>query len=137
MTIRAEERPTKLTRSERPTRTPINGSRDVLNVRGQEEGFHYCWVNESNVDRYLEGDYEFVTHEVIVGDKKLQAAAMGSKHSKAVGNGVTAYLMRCPDEIYQDELKSVATKTNEVESTLNEKADGQYGNIEVSRKRIS
>lgn len=137
MTIRAEERPTKLNRSERPTRTPINGSRDVLNVRGQEEGFHYCWVNEDNVDRYLDGDYEFVTHEVIVGDKKLQAAAIGAKHSKAVGNGVTAYLMRCPDEIYQDELKSIATKTNEVEATLHDKAEGQYGNVEISRKRIS
>jgi hypothetical protein len=131
----AEERPSKLNRSERPTRSPINGSRDILNVRGQEEGFHYCWVNEDNVDRYLDSDYEFVTHEVIVGDKKIEAAAMGSKHSKAVGNGVTAYLLRCPNDIFEDELRSVAEKTNQVESTLNNKTDGQYGDINVSVKR--
>lgn len=132
-----EDRPSKLNRSDRPSRTPINGARDILNVRGQEVGFHYCWVNEDNVDRYLDGLYEFVSHAVVVGDKKLEAAAMGTKHTKAVGNGVTAYLMRCPDDIYEDELKSIATKTNEVESTLNQKSDGQYGNVEIQSKRVS
>lgn len=135
MSIHATERPSKLNRSERPSRSPINGSRDILNVRGQEEGFHYCWVNEDNIDRYLSGDYEFVSHEVTVGDKKIEAAAMGSKHSKAVGNGVTAYLMRCPNEVYEDEIRNINEKTDAIESTLKQKADGQYGDITVSTKR--
>lgn len=133
--VHAEDRPSKLNRSERPVRTPINGARDILNVRGQEAGFHYCWVNEDNVGRYLEGGYEFVSHDVIVGDKKIEATAMGTHHTKAVGNGVTGYLMRCPEEFYEDELRNVAQKTNEVESTLNNKSDGQYGNVEISSKR--
>jgi len=135
--VHAEGRPSKLARSERPVRTPINGTRDILNVKGQEEGFHYCWVNEDNVDRYLDGGYDFVTHDVTVGDKKLSAASMGSKINKAVGNGVQAFLLRCPNDVYEDELKQIADATDETEATLvsaNNKSDGQYGTISVSHK---
>lgn len=136
--VHATGRPSKLNRSDRPTRTPINGARDILNVRGKEAGFHYCWVNEDNVDRYVEGGYDFVTHEVIVGDKRLEATAQGSKHTKAVGNSVTGYLMRCPEEVYEDELARIAEATDDTEASLVEnKSDGQYGNISISQKKTA
>ncbi len=65
-----EERPEKLNRSERPKRSPL-GRRDKLKVTGQEPGWHYCWVNDENVDEYMEHDYVFVTHEVSVGSKAV------------------------------------------------------------------
>jgi hypothetical protein len=137
--VHAEGRPSKLTRAERPTRTPINGIRDILNVKGKEDGWHYCWVNEDNVDRYIEGGYFWVDHDVIVGDKRLSAASMGSKISKPVGNGVTAFLLRCPDEIYDDEIARIEEATAATEDSLKQstnKSDGQYGNVSISRKRV-
>lgn len=136
----AQDRPSTLNRSERPTRVPINGLRDKLVIRGQQPGWHYCWVNEDKVERYLLGGYEFVTHEVRVGDRKIdQASMIGGKVAMAVGNGVTAYAMRCPEEIYEEELKLVQERTDETEQSLranlNSGAEGRYGKVEIGRGR--
>lgn len=144
-----EERPSTALgeRSDNPKRVPIQGRRDVLSVRGQEPGWHYCWVNdriggdEGNIDRYLEGGYEFVEHAVIIGDRKIDSASrMGNKISKAVGNGVTAYLMRCPEEVYQEELalmnEDAWRQTTAIEASLNAKEEGKYGKVEISNKPL-
>src|SRR4051812_37105224 len=102
------EKPSTLNRSERPQRVPINGLRDKMSVRGQEPGWHYCWVNEENCPRYALGRFEFVSHEVQVGDRKIDTASMiGGKVAMPVGNGVTAFLMRCPEDVYEEEMKIV------------------------------
>lgn len=140
---RKEDRPSSLNRSGLPTRTPIHGKRDRLAVKGQEPGFHYCWVNDEengNIDRYLEGGYEFVAHDVIVGDKKVSIASqIGGKISRAVGNGIMAYLMRCTDEIYQEELdlmhKEVDEKEMQMKQNLNERNDGRYGSVEIDTSK--
>lgn len=135
-----EDRPSKINPSERPRRNPVNGTRDVLNVQGQEEGYHYCWVNEDNVPRYEQASYEFVTHEVRIGDKLINnASQMGGKVSKAVGNGVTGYLMRVLDEYYKADMAALAADIDELEGTmkaeLNSGADGQYGKVEISQNK--
>lgn len=93
---------------ERPSRkdkTPINGMRTKLEVTGQEPGFHYAWINDENVGTALDNDYEFVEHAVKVGHKHIDVSQMqGSKISRNVGNGVVAYLMRIPEEWYQDNM---------------------------------
>ena len=136
----APERPSTLNRSERPQRVPINGLRDKIAVRGQEPGWHYCWVNEDNVDSYLLGGYEFVTHEVRVGDRKIDNASMiGGKVATKAGNGITAFLMRCPQEIYEEEMALVQERTDDTEQSLranlNSGADGRYGKVEIGRGR--
>lgn len=134
-----EDRPVAVNRSERPKRQPINGYRDLLSVQGKEEGFHYCWVNEDKVPRYEQGWYEFVTHDVIIGDKRVNTAAqLGGKVSLAVGNQMTAYLMRIPNEYYDEDMKAQSDMVDEVESSmkakLNSGADGQYGSVEIGRR---
>lgn len=134
-----EDRPTRINRSDRPKRQPINGYRDLLSVQGKEEGYHYCWVNEDKVPRYEQGWYEFVTHDVIIGDKKVNTAAqLGGKVSLAVGNQMTAYLMRIPVEYYEEDMKAQANAVDEVEASmkakLNSGADGQYGSVEIGRR---
>lgn len=139
-TERQVDRPSSLNRSDKPTRTPIHGKREILGVRGLEAGWHYCWVNDDedgNLDRYKDGGFDFVTHDVVVGDKKVNAASqIGGKISKAVGNGLTAYLMRCPEEVYQEELALLHSEIDEKEramkANLNSKNDGRYGEVEVS-----
>ena len=138
-----ENRPLSLNRAERPHRTPIHGKKDILGVKGLEAGWHYCWVNDDedgNLDRYSEGGFDFVTHNVVVGDKKVDAASqIGGKVSKAVGNGLTAYLMRCPQEVYEEEMGLLNTEVDERErgmkDSLNSKHDGQYGSVDIGSNK--
>jgi hypothetical protein len=90
-------------RQRRKDSTPINGMRMKLQVSGTEPGFHYAWINDENVGTALDNDYEFVTHAVKIGHKHIDVSEMqGSKISRNVGNGVVAYLMRIPEEWYQE-----------------------------------
>lgn len=135
-----DNRPSTLNRSERPQRVPINGLRDKLAVRGQEPGWHYCLVNEDRVDRHLAGGYEFVNHEVQIGDRKVdQASMIGGRIAIPVGNGVTGYLMRCPEDIFKEEMALVDERTKDSEQSLRENlnsgADGRYGKVEIGRGR--
>lgn len=135
-----ETRPSKIERSGRAKRTPIHGLRDKLNVRGEEPGWHYCIVNEDNTTRFEAAGYEFVTHEVQIGDRHIdKAQEVGGKVSIKVGNGVTGYLMRCLEEDYQEEMKLVDDETNAKESalfqSLNSKEDGKYGEVRVEHSK--
>lgn len=140
MTRKSEDRPNELNRSERPARTPIHGLRDKLSVTGTEAGFHYTWVNDYNVDAYLAGGYDFVTHNVKVGDKHINTAASeGGKVSLPVGNGIIGFLMRIPEEYYNQDMQDLQTELDEKEKALyaelNSKTDGRYGQVEISQSK--
>lgn len=133
-----EDRPSKVNRADRPKKVSINGYRNILGVGGLEEGWHYCWVNDTNVDRYQSAYYDFVEHEVVIGDRKVDAASqIGGRISKAVGNGVTAYLMRCTEEDYQEEMANVHGEADAIERALLDtsrsktKDDGHYGEVQI------
>jgi len=131
------ERPDKLDRSKREDRVPIHGDRDRLSIEGQEEGYHYCWVNDNNVPKFERAGYEFVEHAVIVGDRRVDAASStGVKHSLAVGNGVTAYLMRIPNEYFDLDMAALNHKVDSYEAAmydnLNSKKEGTYGEVKIT-----
>lgn len=129
-------------RSGRPERTSINGEKNRFKIEPQEEGFHYCVVNDDNVDIYLNADYHFVTHACRVGGKQMnQSAGMtDSKISFPVGNGVTGFVMRCTNEVFEDELKASHSKADyseqQMRASLQSKADGRYGKVEIEDKVI-
>src|ERR1700693_3242503 len=130
------ERPDKLDRSKREDRVPIHGDRNRLSVEGREEGYHYCWVNDNNVPRFERAGYEFVEHALIIGDRRVDAASStGVKHSLAVGNGVTDYLMRCPNEYFDQDMEALSNKVDGYEAAmyeqLNSGKDGRYGKVEM------
>ena len=135
-----EDRPSKVDRSDRPKRVPINGYRNILSVQGQEPGWHYCWVNEDNVPRYEQAAYEFVTHDVIVGDRRVNAASqIGGKVSLAVGNRLQGYLMRVLQEYYDEDMAAMNAEVDKqdagMQSELNSGADGQYGNVKIEQSK--
>lgn len=137
MKHKEEVRPSETTREVRPNRVPIHGGKNILSVEGQEPGFHYCWVNDYNVARFEKGGYEFVVHAVIIGDRRIDAVTgIGAKHSVPVGNGVTAYLMRIPDEFHKQDVDAINTKVDEAEAAmfdnLNSKREGTYGKVEYN-----
>lgn len=56
--------------------------------------------------------------------------------SKAVGNGVTAFVMVIPKELYDEDQKSMAQEVAEQESILfrqQKQGEGRYGDIKVQR----
>ena len=126
-------------RSGRPSRVPINGYRDILKVEGQEPGWHYAWITDENQHRMQDAGYVFVEHDVVVGNRKVNSAStIGSHVSIPGGNGVTLFLMRCPDEIYQEEMDLMQDEVDQRERALyadvNNKDAGRYGSIKISRE---
>lgn len=135
-----EDRPSSLNRSERPKRVPINGFRNKLTITGQEPGWHYFICNDEDVDKFLAGGYEFVTHEIQVGDRKIDNAQMvGGKIAIPVGNGMTGYVMRCPEEYYKEDMAAIQREVDETERSmiggLNSKDDGRYGEVKIESSK--
>jgi len=125
--------------SDRPKRVPINGSRDIMNVRGIPPELHPCWVNDidNNIERYQNAGYNFWTGTAIVGDKKIDSdSPIGSGViSKNVGNGVTAFLMVVPVDIYNEDQTSLQSELAEKEAVLfrsMKQGEGRYGDIKVT-----
>lgn len=136
---KAENRPDNLNRSERPQRASIHDvGRDKLAVKGIRAGFHPCWVNDYNVDAYLQAGYDFVTYGVTVGEKALAPVSEGGRHSLPAGNGVTAFLMEIPEEYYKEDMQEIERETNAKETALFEglrsKDQGRYGEVKIENK---
>jgi hypothetical protein len=133
-----EDRPNVVeTRSKRPSRVPINGYRNLLGVEGLEKGFHYCWVTEELVPRFERALYEFVTHECVVGDRSVnKGTTVGSRISIPSGNNETSYLMRVPQEYYDQDMEShhkdIDDKERMLKRQLNSQEDGRYGKVEIT-----
>ena len=123
-------------RSGRPKRVPINGYRDILKVEGQEAGYHYAWITDKNASRFELAGYDFVDHDVVVGDNRVNAASqIGAKISIPGGNGVTLFLMRVPQDIYDEEMEMLNEKIDETELALtqNSREEGRYGSVKIGR----
>lgn len=136
---KTENRPDNLNRSDRPQRSSVHDvGRDKLAVKGIKAGFHPCWVNDYNVDAYLQAGYDFVTYGVTVGEKQLAAVSEGGKHSLPAGNGVVAYLMEIPEEYYKEDMNEIERETTSKESALFEglrsKDQGRYGEVKIENK---
>lgn len=125
--------------ADRPKRVPINGARDKLTVKGIPEEYHACWVNDYNVERYKDAGYGFWTGSAVVGDNHVDSNSgmTTSTMSKQVGNGVTAFLMVLPKELYEQDQKDLADEIAAKEAALfrsQKNAEGRYGTIEVERQ---
>jgi hypothetical protein len=124
----------ELPKQRRRTRNDINGNKQKLALTGEEPGFHYAWINDENVGDATDNDYEFVTHAIKVGSKHIDVSEMqGAKISRNVGGGKVAYLMRIPQEWYeenhyQDVLRPAAEAEEAITVELN--SNGLVGTIE-------
>ncbi len=123
--------------TDRPKRVPINGLRDKLTVKGIPEHLHACWVNDNNVERYKDAGYSFWTGSATVGDNHVDSntGLSNSVVSRNVGNGVTAFVMVIPKELYEQDMKELEQDIASREAILfrsQKQAEGRYGNIEVN-----
>lgn len=121
----------------RTRRTPINGTRNRLNVRGQEPGYVYRIVNDidDRIQTLQEMGYEIVTDKnVTVGDKRIANPTQeGSPVKVSVGQGIQAYVMRQKQEWYDEDQAAKNAKNDELEATMKREAKdaGFYGNLKI------
>jgi len=121
----------------RTRRSPINGTRNRLNVRGQEPGYVYRIVNDvdDRIQSLQEMGYEIVTDSnVTVGDKRIANPTQeGSPVKVSVGQGVQAYVMRQKQEWFDEDQKAKAARTDELEAQMKREAkdSGFYGKLKI------
>ncbi len=127
-------------RHNRKERVPFGTPRGKLDVKGKEPGFHYAWVNEDKVDARLEEGFELVTHPVSVGTRNVSAATLSNGSicvTLPVGAGVTGFLMRIPQELYDQDVKYQNKIVDQTEETMRAqlKQNGLSGTLEIARKK--
>lgn len=130
---------TKQEQVKRTRRTPINGQRSILGVKGKDPDYEYRIVNDINdrISEFQERGYEIVTDQgVVVGDKRVgKATATGSPVEISVGQGTKAFLMRTKKEYYLEDQKIKAELINRTEADIKAETqkDGSYGSIDLKR----
>lgn len=124
----------------RTRRTPINGTRNRLNVRGQEPGYVYRIVNDidDRISTFQEMGYEIVTDKTVsVGDKRIANPTQeGSPVTVSVGQGITGYLMRQKKEWYDEDQAAKQKQVDDLEKSMKREKDdeGFYGKLKISRE---
>lgn len=133
---RPENKDNRLNRKER---VPFGTPRGKLDVAGKEPGFHYAWVNEDKVDARLEEGFEYVTHPVKVGTRNITAAKLDNGSicvTIPVGPGMTGFLMRIPQEFYDEDMKRYYHDVvDETEATMKKQLhqSGLSGTFEITK----
>ncbi len=128
---------TPVVKRERPKRTPINGRRNVLNVKGKDPAYEYRIVNDidTRVADLQERGYEVVTDEgVSVGDKRVAIPTQaGSPVQISVGQGTKAFLMRIKKEWYAEDKAAQAAEVDKIEGQIKAETQqhGNYGSIKI------
>lgn len=123
----------------RVQRVPIGQPRGRMTVEGKEPGFHYAWKHADMVDDALDQGFEFVTHNVKVGMRRIGAAKREDGSMAVaipVGAGVTAYLMRIPQEYYDADMKEYHKSIDATEEGIRRQSgnNGLQGTVEIARK---
>lgn len=125
--------------SERTRRSPINGTRNRLNVRGKEPGYVYRIVNDvdDRIQTFQEMGYEVVNDsEVSVGDKRVASATQeGSPIKVSVGQGIQAYVMRQREDWYEEDQAKKQEHVNNLEQSIKKDAEkaGFYGKVNLTK----
>lgn len=122
--------------SGRPARTPV-GRRNILSVRGKEEGYEYRIVNDTvdRVDMFKEAGWEVVSRsDVSVGDKRVAGtSAPGTAAEVSVGNGLRGVVMRIKKEWFEEDQERKRADIYEAEASFTNGAD--YGDVKIERGR--
>lgn len=131
--MNAQDKSAEIKARKKRERVPLTRSRTLLEVRGKEEGFHYAFINEESVFAALEAGYEHVRHPVQVGTKRIDVSnlSMDSHVVINVGSGKRAFLMRQPNEFFQEDFAEEQKRADEqMQARLGQlNSDGLTGEI--------
>lgn len=126
-----------------PTRTNIAGvtARNRLAIRGKEPGFVYRIINADQAGRLeelQERGYETVTHDMKVGDSRLDTVAKeGSPQTVALGGGTKGLVVRIKQEWFDEDQKIKEQRAADMEASIHPDAvEGGYGDVSKEQKRV-
>lgn len=145
MASRRTERPaegqSRVAKEDRPTRVPLSGNRNIINVTGIDtDKWHLRWINDKDdrIIRAERGGWIKVTDEVNIGDRKVDDSDRKQSFvTKNMGAGVTAYLMKIKREWYEEDQAAKAAVINEKEAAMLKKdrdEEGRYGTGAVIKR---
>ena len=136
-------RPKKVTEhldtEKRPTRVPIDGPRNLLDIPDQDPAYHYTWQTEGEVPRFLRAGYEWVTDNQFVGDPTVNKTCKipGAPCNILVNSYKTTalYALRIRNEWWdEDQAKAEDERVDQELAMKPNRADGEYGKVEVGSK---
>src|SRR3990167_1354217 len=125
-----------IARRSRRSRSPINGRRNILTVKGLAPGMVGRWVDNTpeRVEQLMERGYEPVRDPVQVGDTTIDGGTvMGAVKTKRVGGGKEAILMQIPEEWYKADQAEKQKIVDSRETALKQENKDQqfYGKVVV------
>ena len=123
-------------RRNRRTRTPIDGRRNILTVKGLAPGMVGRWVDNDpdRVADLMEQGYDLVREKVQVGDLSIDSGKqLGAVQTKRVGGGKEAILMQIPKEWFEADQKAKQKIVDEREAAIQNtgKKSDFYGKVET------
>ena len=127
-----------IARRNRRTRSPVDGRRNILTVKGLAPGMVGRWVDNDpdRVAALMEQGYEPVRHAVQVGDTSIDnGSQLGATVTKRVGGGKEAILMQIPKEWFDADQKAKQKIVNDREAAiygLGKEAGNTYGGVKVA-----
>ena len=125
----------------RPGRISVyEANRNKITVTGlDQENFMYRWVNdtEGRLDMFLAAQWEFVPKKGhTVGDGGIDLSNhTSSALSRGMGNGIVAFLMRIPMEIWladQDRKEKEQVASLEADMRKTAKNSSDYGKVQIT-----
>lgn len=124
----------QLARRSRRSRSPIDGRRNVLTVKGLSPGMIGRWVENTpdRVEDLMDQGYETVRHPVQIGDRSIDLGApMGSVVTKRAGGGRELILMQIPKEWYEADQREKQAVVDEREVATKAGTDTKnfYGEV--------
>ena len=125
-----------IARRNRRTRSPIDGRRNILTVKGLAPGMVGRWIDNTpeRVEQLMERGYEPVRKPVQVGDMAIEVGAnIGAVITKRVGGGKEAILMQIPEEWYKADQAEKQKIVDERETATQEadKDSHFYGKVAI------
>lgn len=125
----------------KPRRTSLSSGRNILNVKGLPKDKIGRWVNDTDtrISDLLERGYTFVEDDTLsIGDPSVDSSdGVGSRKTKNVGGGVTAYFMVQDKEHYAEDRKYVQDQVDSTESSLRQQSNdpSRYGKIDITSSK--
>lgn len=113
------------------TRAPVSGGpRLKLSVHGNIPGYHLFWENDQDaaIEQLLGEGFDFATAEEvnmvsrtsmkIVADADVDSRVSKYVGVKADGTPLRAYLLKCPDDIWEERSKSIMAQADHWDSAI-------------------
>lgn len=130
----------------RPKRTPVSGSREMLTIYGNKDPeFEYRWVLDKDetgqrIYRFTNAGWTFVNRDaenLDIGENTVfKSSGHGNIYRVPAGGGQYLYLMKIHKEWYEEDIVNQQKQIDELEQTMihrEQQEAGRYGSISLSR----